>query len=412
MYSVPHELIRRNFEVAVLQMGCVMSNNNAPLNPEDAELKKINKAIDIQLKEDKKKMQNVVKILLLGCGEAGKSTFIKQMKILHSEEKEKVWTEDELKGARRDILSNAVECLQVLLEEVQKPLGEGLGNTADRLKKLDKSKEEDQVRLWEWRDTVQDIWEDPAIQDTYNRRNEFSLPDCCRHFLSNISRISNPDFVATTQDILMVRVQTTGIIEYNFPLVFRKDLTRDCIFIDVGGQRNERKKWIHCFSDVLMVLFLAAASEYDQMLYEDITENRMDESLSLFNKIISYNWFSNCSIALFLNKKDLLEEKIQKSPLEDYFEEFKSFTGCKCCRSDGFKTRDFRAAMDFIKHKFREEHMAVENSEEWQRISVDGSRRSLFVHETMATDTDNIKKVFDAVKKTIMNRILEQFGVN
>ena len=40
-----------------------------------------------------------------------------------------------------------------------------------------------------------------------------------------------------------VRVQTTGIIEYNFPLVFRKDLTRDCIFIDVGGQRNERKKW-------------------------------------------------------------------------------------------------------------------------------------------------------------------------
>ena len=40
-----------------------------------------------------------------------------------------------------------------------------------------------------------------------------------------------------------VRVQTTGIIEYNFPLEFRKNLTRDCIFIDVGGQRNERKKW-------------------------------------------------------------------------------------------------------------------------------------------------------------------------
>jgi len=391
-------------------MGCAMSTKPS-LNPEDAELRKINKAIDIQLKEDRKKMQNVVKILLLGCGEAGKSTFIKQMKILHNEEKEKVWTEDELKGARRDILSNAIECLQVLLEEVQKPLGEGLGNTADRLKKLDKSKDEDQVRLWQWRDTVQDIWEDPAIQETYNRRNEFSLPDCCRHFLSNISRISSPHFVATTQDILMVRVQTTGIIEYNFPLVFRENLTRDCIFIDVGGQRNERKKWIHCFSDVLMVLFLAAASEYDQMLYEDITTNRMDESLSLFNKIISYNWFSNCSIALFLNKKDLLEEKILKSPLENYFEEFKSYTGCKCCgNSTGFKTRDFRAAMDFIKHKFREEHMAVENSEEWQRNSVDGHKRILFVHETMATDTNNIKKVFDGVKKTIMDRIFKQAG--
>ena len=75
--------------------------------------------------------------------------------------------------------------------------------------------------------------------------------------------------------------------------------------------------------------------------------------------------------------------------------------------------------MDFIKHKFREEHMAVENSEECkktmtikhkrrqaqankcfpgQRNSVDGHRRALFVHETMATDTNNIKKVFDGVK--------------
>jgi len=390
-------------------MGCVMSNNKDPVNPDEAEL--INKRIDRQLKEDKKKLQNVVKILLLGCGETGKSTFIKQMKILHSEEKEKVWTEDEMKKARRDILSNAVECLQVLLEEVQKPLGEGLGNTADRLKKLDKSKEEDQVRLWEWRDTIQDIWEDPAIQETFARRKEFSLPDCCRHFLSNISRISSPDFVATTQDILMVRVQTTGIIEYNFPLVFRKDLTRDCIFIDVGGQRNERKKWIHCFSDVLMVLFLAAASEYDLTLYEDSSTNRMDESLSLFSEIIKLPWFSNSSIALFLNKKDLLEEKIQKSPLEDYFEEFKSYKGCKCCRGEGFKTRDYRAAMDFIKHKFKEEQVAVENSEEWKRVNCDGRDRKMFVHETMATDTDNIKKVFQDVKNTIMDKILIQFGV-
>merc|ERR1711936_780829 len=392
---------------AVLQMGCVMSNNKAPLNPEDAELKKINKAIDIQLKEDKKKMQNVVKILLLGCGEAGKSTFIKQMKILHGEEKEQVWSEEDLKGARRDILSNAVECLQLLLEEVQKPLGPGLSNTADRLKKLNKSKEEDQARLWEWRDTVEAIWDDPAIKETYKRRNEFSLPDCCKHFLDNISRISNPDFVATTQDILMVRVQTTGIIEYNFPLEFRKNLTRDCIFIDVGGQRNERKKWIHCFSDVLMVMFLAAASEYDQALVEDISENRMDESLSLFKTIISYHWFSKSSICLFLNKKDLLEEKIKTSPMEVYFPEFEKYAGCNCCKSKGFVSRDFRAAMDFIKHLFREQHREVEDSDDFQDIILKegGSKRPLYVHETCATDTNNIKKVFESVQDTIFKMI-------
>ena len=54
--------------------------------------------------------------------------------------------------------------LQVLLDEVgEQPLQEGLGNTADRVRKLDKEKEQDQARLWEWRDTLQDIWKDPAI---------------------------------------------------------------------------------------------------------------------------------------------------------------------------------------------------------------------------------------------------------
>lgn len=41
---------------------------------------------------------------------------------------------------------------------------------------------------------------------------------------------------------------------------------------DVGGQRNERKKWIHCFDDVTAVIFVAAISEYDQVLYEDATQ--------------------------------------------------------------------------------------------------------------------------------------------
>jgi len=35
---------------------------------------------------------------------------------------------------------------------------------------------------------------------------------------------------------------------------------------DVGGQRNERKKWIHCFQDVTAVCFVVALSEYDQMV--------------------------------------------------------------------------------------------------------------------------------------------------
>ena len=57
---------------------------------------------------------------------------------------------------------------------------------------------------------------------------------------------------------------------------------------DVGGQRNERKKWIHCFEKVEAVLFVAAISEYDQVIIEDEKTNRMDETLVLFKEICKY----------------------------------------------------------------------------------------------------------------------------
>jgi len=48
----------------------------------------------------------------------------------------------------------------------------------------------------------------------------------------------------------------------------------------------------------------------------------MNESLALFRTIITYTWFANSSIILFMNKKDLLEEKIVYSHLVDYFPDF------------------------------------------------------------------------------------------
>lgn len=48
----------------------------------------------------------------------------------------------------------------------------------------------------------------------------------------------------------------------------------------------------------------------------------MEESKALFKTIITYPWFQNSSVILFLNKKDLLEEKINYSHLVDYFPEF------------------------------------------------------------------------------------------
>ena len=55
-------------------------------------------------------------------------------------------------------------------------------------------------------------------------------------------------------------VRTTGIVQQNFQIKDRK-----YTMFDVGGQRNERRKWIHCFDNVTAVIFVTAISEYDQV---------------------------------------------------------------------------------------------------------------------------------------------------
>jgi len=54
---------------------------------------------------------------------------------------------------------------------------------------------------------------------------------------------------------------------------------------DVGGQRDERRKWIQCFNDVTAIIFVTACSSYNMVLREDASQNRLKESLELFKSI-------------------------------------------------------------------------------------------------------------------------------
>jgi guanine nucleotide-binding protein G(i) subunit alpha len=106
----------------------------------------------------------------------------------------------------------------------------------------------------------------------------------------------------------------------SFPLAAEITDRPFAFLLPVGGQRSERKKWIHCFENVTAIVFLVAISEYDQKLYEDESVNRMQEALTLFDSICNSRWFVRTSIILFLNKIDLFAEKLPVSPLGDYFE--------------------------------------------------------------------------------------------
>jgi guanine nucleotide-binding protein G(o) subunit alpha len=121
-------------------------------------------------------------------------------------------------------------------------------------------------------DAMKKLWNDHGVQQCFNRSNEYQLNDSAKYFLDKLDEIGSPQYLPSTQDILRTRVKTTGIVEINFTF---KDL--NFRVFDVGGQRSERKKWIHCFEDVTAIIFIVALSEYDQV-------NSLDFLLNYFFK--------------------------------------------------------------------------------------------------------------------------------
>ncbi|XP_054573498.1 guanine nucleotide-binding protein subunit alpha-15 isoform X2 [Eptesicus fuscus] len=115
---------------------------------------------------------------------------------------------------------------------------------------------------------MQWLWSDGGIRACYERRREFHLLDSAVYYLSHLERITEEGYIPTAQDVLRSRMPTTGINEYCFSV--QKTNLR---IVDVGGQRSERKKWIHCFENVIALIYLASLSEYDQCLEENNQEN-------------------------------------------------------------------------------------------------------------------------------------------
>jgi len=151
--------------------------------------------------------------------------------------------------------------------------------------------------------------------------NEFQLIDSARYFYENLDRISSNDYKPTVDDVLHSRQMTTGISEIEWTF---KDLAFK--MTDVGGQRNHRSKWIHCFDGVTAVIFVISLSEYDQVLREDESTNRMHESITLFESLINSEWFFKTNFIIFFNKKDIFEEKIKTKDLKICFPEYSG--GC------------------------------------------------------------------------------------
>lgn len=344
---------------------------------EDVEAKK-SREIDALIHRDEKVMQKVVKLLLLGAGESGKSTILKQMKLIYTKDG---FTKNEKEEWRVIIFNNILDGLRMTIDAMEEfGIKFEYDNTSIHLPVIMQEKD---LRPYEpipieYLRAFKDMWKDPGIQKAVERGNEYALHDNLAYFFIDLDRLFNKEFVPTDQDVLRARLRTTGITETVFELG-----SLQYRMFDVGGQRSERKKWIHCFENVNALMFLVAISGYDQCLAEDKDGNQMQEALMLWESIANSHWFKNSALILFLNKMDLFKKKIAHSPITKFgFSDFQGDT------SDPQQTSRY----------FMDKFVALNRS----------PGREVYSHFTNATDTDLLKVTMASVQDMIIQRNLQK----
>ncbi|ELK01005.1 Guanine nucleotide-binding protein G(i), alpha-1 subunit [Pteropus alecto] len=237
-------------------MGCTLS-------AEDKAAVERSKMIDRNLREDGEKAAREVKLLLLGAGESGKSTIVKQMKIIH----EAGYSEEECKQYKAVVYSNTIQSIIAIIRAMGRlKIDFGDSARADDARQLFvlAGAAEEGFMTAELAGVIKRLWKDSGVQACFNRSREYQLNDSAAYYLNDLDRIAQPNYIPTQQDVLRTRVKTTGIVETHFTF---KDLHFK--MFDVGGQRSERKKWIHCFEGVTAIIFCVALSDYDLVLAED-----------------------------------------------------------------------------------------------------------------------------------------------
>jgi len=248
------------------------------------------------------------KLLLLGAGGSGKSTFFKQLSSIHG----RGFSDKDLSSYRNHVYHQIIEqmkriisCSQEFSEDFPEEFGMcKIGANAIEAAEYFELLRDDAEINDDIAEKIKILWRDEGIQQTFAKRAKFGVTDSTQYFFDEIKRISSPNYIPSFEDVLLCRHRTTGVVDKLFTIKG----TQLRIF-DVGGQRAERKKWIHCFDHVTAVVYVASLNGFDEAMYEEETENVMHDSLHLFAEVCNNEWFRQTSMILFLNKVDLFQKK-------------------------------------------------------------------------------------------------------
>jgi guanine nucleotide-binding protein G(i) subunit alpha len=320
-----------------------------------------------------KKSQKDVKILLLGTGQSGKSTIAKQLKILHL----RGFTAEEVVAYRELIHKNVIEEMKILATVVSYLKIEVADDNVEILRRFEQLDFEQLTP-----DLAHDIgklWRDEGVQVAFAKTSEFQLNDSAAYFFEVVDRIAAENYVPEHADILRARQMTTGVHELHFEMNGYR-----FTILDAGGQRSQRADWKSFFEGLDAFIFVVAISEYDMVLAEDKQTNRMQESLQVFCELCNSQVLQNAAVILFLNKRDIFAQKINKVPLTVCFPDYQG-------------ANEYKPASQYIKHQFA--NMKLKR------------KREIYAHLTCATDTTSTDKIFTSSVDSIISKGLSTAGV-
>jgi len=349
-------------------MGCV----NPKPDQEEQEDKAAGGAAGGANAPARKKGKQRVKILLLGTGQSGKTTIGKQLKILH----QNGFSPEEIMTYRDLIYRNILDECVLISDYCTHASIDLSGNAKELLQEI----EDGNVRdlSGDTGQIIKQIWETPAIQEAFEKKTDFQPNDSANFFFENLDRIAAPNYVPEYSDILRARQMTTGVQCIEFVLDGYQ-----FIILDAGGQRSQRHDWSSFFEGLDAFIFVVAISEYDMVLAEDRATNRMHESLQVFRELCESEVLQGAAVILFLNKRDIFAQKIKRTPLTVCFADYKG-------------ANDYKPTSQYIRNQF---------------VGMKLKRkRKIYPHITCATDTNNVKRVFESVKDFMVSRILNEVG--
>ncbi|KAD7479420.1 hypothetical protein R6Q59_008247 [Mikania micrantha] len=307
------------------------------------------------------------KLLLIGCCGSGTSTIFKQAKILY---KEIPFTDEERENIKFIIQSNVYGYLGILLEGRERfedealnemknfeSMGNGVSESENPiysipprlktfsdwfLKTMVAGNLEDifPAATREYAPVIEELWNHPAMQATYKRRNELeTLSTVSSYFMEKAANILSTDYIPTDVDILYAEHVTSSnglsSVDFSFPLLpdenddttdqLNSQLRFQLIRVQPRGY-GENCKWLEMFEDVRLVIFCVSLSDFDQYAIDGDGNlvNKMLLNKKFFTSIVTHPTYDQMEFLLVLNKFDVLEEKLERVSLTscDWFSDF------------------------------------------------------------------------------------------